>query len=295
MNGVLLVDKPSGVTSHDVVDHVRRAAGIRRVGHTGTLDPAATGLLILCAGPATRLSEFLTSLDKVYEGDMRLGVTTDSHDLDGGVLAERDVPELCREDLQEVFDRFRGETMQVPPMVSAVKVNGERLYKRARKGEVVPRAARLVTIHEFSVLGYTPPEAHFVLRCTSGTYARSLCHEIGEAIGCGAALASLRRTSVGHHSVSQAWPMEDFSTRDDVAARLLPVEQALDLPSVTVRSSARRVVECGGAIDRTQLLADCSVEDGWVQMKSEDGELLALGEAQSRHRIQPKRVLCARS
>ena len=177
MNGILLVDKPTGMTSHDVVDRLRRAARIRRIGHTGTLDPGATGLLILCLGSATRLSEFLICLDKVYEGEMRLGIVTDSFDLDGKTVEERPVPHLDPVDIQKALDRFTGDILQVPPMVSAVKINGERLYKKARKGEVVERPPRPVTIREFVLLRYTPPNVVFRVRCTRGTYARSLCHD----------------------------------------------------------------------------------------------------------------------
>jgi len=146
MNGILLVDKPTGLTSHDVVDKIRRAAGIRRVGHTGTLDPGATGLLILCLGPATRLSEHLTNLDKTYEGTMRLGIVTDSYDLEGKTLEERPAPALDVAALQRACEPFTGDIMQVPPMLSAVKVGGRRLYKMARKGEDVERPARPVTV-----------------------------------------------------------------------------------------------------------------------------------------------------
>jgi tRNA pseudouridine55 synthase len=204
MNGLLLVDKPAGITSHDVVDRIRRAAGTRKVGHTGTLDPGATGLLVLCLGVATRLSEHLTGLDKVYEGAMRLGLVTDSYDMDGKVTAESPVTaNLTMADIQSACDRFAGEIMQVPPMVSAVKVGGERLYKRARQGEVVERAARQVTVREFHVLSYKAPDAQIRVRCTRGTYVRSLCHDVGQALGCGAILASLRRTFVGQLTSSR--------------------------------------------------------------------------------------------
>jgi len=299
VNGVLLVDKPAGPTSHDIVNRVRRAAGQRRVGHTGTLDPAATGLLILCLGRATRLSEFLTGMDKVYEGAMRLGMSTDSYDLDGQVLEERPVPDLTEEDLQAAFDRLVGDIMQVPPMVSAVKVGGERLYKKARKGEWVERPARPVTVREFRLLGYDPPDARFRVRCTSGTYARTLCHDVGEHLGCGATLASLRRTFVGKHSVEDAVAIDALTKAADVAARLLPLDQALDLPAAVVRDEQRRWVAEGRAL----LLSDITWQTppgstgGWVQIKTRAGELLAVGEYQSNplgDRVQPRRVFCRR-
>lgn len=297
MNGILLVDKPAGMTSHDVVDRIRKAAKMRRVGHTGTLDPAATGLLILCLGNATRLSEFLTGLDKVYEGTMRFGVVTDSYDFDGKVIEERPVPPLTVEQIQRAFDAFKGEILQLPPMVSAVKVGGERLYKLARKGETVEREPRKVTVKEFALLSYAEPDAAFRVRCTRGTYARTLCYDVGEKLGCGGTLASLRRTAVGKHTIERAKPVDAFQSPEDVANALLPSSDALDLPSVCVRTASRNTVESGGALERRDLREDFPASAGWVQIKAESGELLALGEVQSNFgvlRIQPKRVLSAR-
>jgi tRNA pseudouridine55 synthase len=297
MNGILLVDKPVGMTSHDVVDRIRRAAGIRRVGHTGTLDPAATGLLVLCLGAATRLSEFLTRLDKVYEGAMQLGVVTNSYDMDGKVVEERPVPPFDPAQIQRVLDQFSGEIMQIPPMVSAVKVGGERLYKKARKGEMIEREPRPVIVSEFRLLGYESPIIDFRVRCSRGTYVRTLCFDVGEELGCGATLKQLRRTSVGAHSVADALPVDAFTGREDVERRLLSLDRALDMPAVFVRSGSRDFVASGAALLRKDLKADCPIEAGWIQVKSESGELLAVGEVQFERgviRIQPKRVLCAR-
>lgn len=294
MKGVLLVDKPSGMTSHDVVDRIRKATGIRRVGHTGTLDPAATGLLILCIGNATRLSEHLTGLDKTYEGKMRLGVVTDSHDADGEVLEEAPVPDLTREDLQAVCDRFTGLIEQVPPMVSAVRVGGERLYKRARKGETVERKAREVNVRRFDVLNYASPEADVLVECTSGTYVRSLCHDVGQIIGCGAILASLRRTRVGRHAVADALPLDELQDTASVKAHLLAMGDALDLPVVVVKSGRKSIVSSGGTLSTPDLTQPCHVREGWVQIKDERGELLALGETEPSAMgalVHPRRVL----
>jgi tRNA pseudouridine55 synthase len=292
MKGVLLVDKPAGITSHDVVDHIRKASGMRKVGHTGTLDPGATGLLLICLGAATRLSEHLTGLDKIYEGDMRLGVATDSYDMDGDVLAEHDVPELAAEDIQSLFDEFTGDILQVPPMVSAVKINGERLYKKARQGEVVERPSREVIVSEFSLLAYEPPLATFRVQCTSGTYVRALCHDVGERIGCGGALDSLRRTAVGKHRIEDALPLDDFRTPRDVEARLLALGNVLELPEVIVRPAGERVLATGGALRGRDLKSGCPVLEGWVQLKSVEGELLALAQVQRvpEPMLQPKRV-----
>lgn len=296
MNGVLLVDKPSGITSHDVVDRIRRAAGTRRVGHTGTLDPAATGLLVLCIGAATRLSEHLTGLDKVYEGTMRLGLTTDSYDLDGKVVAERPAPELEIAEIQAACNRFIGDILQIPPMVSAVKVGGERLYKKARQGETVEREPRAVTVSEFEVLSYARPDALIRVRCTRGTYVRSLCHDVGEALGCGAALAALRRTFVGRYSVADALPVEAFQSNEDVAARLMPMDTALDLPVVAVGAAGRGLIASGATLGVEALSGGCPVNEGWVQIKSTSGRLLALGvvsEGLNGVSVRPKRVFIA--
>jgi tRNA pseudouridine55 synthase len=291
MNGILLVDKPAGLTSHDVVDRVRRAARTRRVGHTGTLDPAATGLLVVCVGAATRLSEFLTRLDKTYEGTMRLGMVTDSHDLDGAVVAEHPVPDITAEQAQEALNRYAGEIEQKPPMVSAVKVNGERLYKRARKGEDVERPARRVTVYEFRVTACAPPDIAFVLRCTSGTYARSLCHDAGDDLGCGAALAGLRRTAVGKHSVEAATPLDALQEPGDVERRLVSPGDALDLPRVTITEAARSLVMNGGAVERALCDAKLPEPDAWVQVLDTEGQLLAVGQVVPGQRVQPRRVL----
>lgn len=296
MNGLLLVDKPSGMTSHDVVDRIRKVTGIRKIGHTGTLDPSATGMLILCIGKATRLSEFLTGLDKVYEGDMRLGVVTDSFDMDGKILEENPVPELDIRAIQTVCDQFTGDIEQVPPMVSAVKVGGERLYKRARKGETVERKPRPVTVNTFEVLDWNSPLAHFRVSCTRGTYVRSLCHDVGAVLGCGATVDSLRRTSVGKHAIGNARPLDHFESRSDVEERLMRPGDALELPEVVVLPSGRRQVETGGLIRLSDLKSRCAISEGFVQVMSCEGELLALAEftdGPGGPCLQPRRVFAA--
>lgn len=299
MNGILLVDKPAGLTSHDVVDRIRKASGVRRVGHTGTLDPAATGLLILCIGPATRLSEFLIGLDKVYEGAMRLGLVTDSYDLDGEVIEERPVPDSIDSTvLETAFAKFTGDIKQVPPMVSAVKVKGKRLYKLARQGETVEREPRPVRISEFTLLSYTQPDAAFRLRCSRGTYARTLCYDVGERLGCGATLAKLRRTAVGTHRIEDALPLDALTAPKAVQDHMRPVDNALDLPAVTLAPEGRRALAHGNALHEADLIKPCSVDEGWIQLKTASGRLLALGVAErgpSGVTVRPKRVLSASS
>src|SRR5215469_3876577 len=209
LDGAILVDKPSGPTSHDVVDAIRRRFGIKKVGHCGTLDPAATGLLIIVLGRGTRLSEKLMGDDKVYEGTIRFGVTTNSYDADGEVLETKSIPPLTLEELNEMAGQFIGDQMQTPPMVSAIKKNGVPLYKLARKGVEVEREPRLVHIYNFRFTSYAEPGGDFRLACTKGTYVRSIAHELGQKIGCGAHLATLRRSASGKFDVADSKPLDD--------------------------------------------------------------------------------------
>jgi len=210
LDGALLIDKPSGPTSHDVVDAIRRQFGIKKVGHCGTLDPAATGLLIIVLGRGTKLSERLMADDKVYEGTIRFGETTDSYDADGEMTGSLPVPPMTVEELNEVADTFVGDLMQTPPMVSAVKKGGVPLYKLARKGLEVPREPRLIHIYTFRFTAYQEPLGTFRVACTKGTYVRSLAHELGQKVGCGAHLATLRRVTSGKFDVTAAAPLDDI-------------------------------------------------------------------------------------
>lgn len=210
LDGALLVDKPAGPTSHDIVDAIRRQFGIKKVGHCGTLDPAATGLLIIVLGRGTKLSERLMSDDKVYEGSMKFGETTNSYDADGDLVASLPVPPLTLEELDQTAEGFIGDQMQIPPMVSAIKKDGVPLYKLARKGVEVEREPRLIHIYNFRFKAYEEPFASFRIACTKGTYVRSLAHDLGQKIGCGAHLVSLRRVVSGKFDVADATPFEDL-------------------------------------------------------------------------------------
>ena len=210
LDGALLIDKPSGPTSHDVVDAIRRQFGIKKVGHCGTLDPNATGLLIIVLGRGTKLSEKLMSDDKVYEGMMKFGQTTNSYDADGEILETRPVPPLTVEQLNELAATFVGDLMQMPPMVSAIKKDGVPLYKLARKGIEVEREPRLIHIYSFRFSDYREPLGSFRVACTKGTYVRSLAHDLGQKIGCGAHLATLRRTVSGKFDVADAKPLDEI-------------------------------------------------------------------------------------
>lgn len=256
MIGFLLVDKPAGPTSHDVVDAARKALGVRRVGHAGTLDPPASGLVVCGVGPATRLLRFVQGLDKVYEATGVLGVQTTTLDADGDIVAEQPV-EADREDLEGALARFTGEIDQIPPQVSAVKVGGERAYARAARGERVHLEARRVFVRSIELLAYDPPAFDVRIRCSSGTYVRSLVDDVGEALGCGAHVRRLRRVRVGHLDVADAVPLEGIS-----AEALIEVDRALaHLPTVELDADGATRAGHGQRIERS----------------GPDGEVLVLG------------------
>jgi tRNA pseudouridine55 synthase len=217
LDGALLIDKPAGPTSHDVVDAIRRHFNIKKVGHCGTLDPNATGLLIIVLGRGTKLSEKLMGDDKVYEGTIKFGESTDSYDADGQLVASLPVLPMTLDELNEAAAQFVGDLMQKPPMVSAVKKGGVPLYKLARKGIEVEREARLVHIYNFRFTTYQEPVGQFRLACTKGTYVRSIAHELGQKLGCGAHVATLRRLTSGKFDAAQA-------TSLDAVLKLTPVE-----------------------------------------------------------------------
>jgi tRNA pseudouridine55 synthase len=209
LDGAILIDKAAGPTSHDVVDAIRRKFGIKKVGHCGTLDPNATGLLVIVLGRGTKLSEKLMGGDKVYEGAIKFGETTDSYDADGEITETKPVPPLKLDQLNEAAAAFIGDLMQIPPMVSAIKKNGVPLYKLARKGIEVERDPRLVHIYSFLFTDYREPLGQFRIACTKGTYVRSIAHELGQKIGCGAHLSALRRTASGKFDVAGSTPLAE--------------------------------------------------------------------------------------
>ena len=227
LDGALLVDKPAGCTSHDVVDRIRRKFGIKKVGHCGTLDPNATGLLIIVLGRGTKLSDRLMSDDKVYEGDIKFGEATDSYDADGAVTATQPVPPLTLDQLNEAAATFIGDLQQIPPMVSAKKQGGVPLYKLARKGIEVVREPRLVHIFNYRFTAYTEPLAKFRVACTKGTYVRSLAHDLGQKLGCGAHLATLRRVTSGKWDVADALTLDAILALPlgDLEKRVIPFLQ----------------------------------------------------------------------
>ena len=223
-DGAILIDKPAGPTSHDVVDVIRRRFGIKKVGHCGTLDPNATGLLILVLGRGTKLSEKLMGDDKVYEGTIKFGEATNSYDADGEILETKPVPPLTLDQLNEAAATFIGDQMQTPPMVSAIKVKGVPLYKLARKGIEVVREPRLIHIYTCRFSNYEPPLGQFKVACTKGTYVRGIAHELGQKLGCGAHLATLRRVTSGKFDVADATSLDDVLklTTTELEKKVIP-------------------------------------------------------------------------
>lgn len=212
MDGIFLFDKPILWTSHDVVDFFRRRLGQRKIGHAGTLDPMATGLLILLVGNATRASASLSGLDKDYRGVMTLGVTTDSQDFEGRLLTQMPYDAVTQSSLESAFAALQGESLQTPPAFSSVKIKGKKLYEWARKGVAVTAEARPIVVKNFKLLGYESPDACFSLSCSKGTYVRALCDDVGRSLGCGAALSALVRTRIGKFRLADALRQEEVSS-----------------------------------------------------------------------------------
>jgi tRNA pseudouridine55 synthase len=268
-DGLLIVDKPEGPTSHDIVQAVRRCFGTPRVGHTGTLDPFASGVLVVCVGKATRLSRFLQSETKRYRGTIRFGFATDTHDRTGKPISECREPALDETEIEAIMKGLTGEFEQVPPMFSAKKVDGVRLYAAARKGRDIPRESRTVTIYAMGLLAAGGDTADFEVTCSAGTYIRTLAHEIGKRAGCGAHLAALRRLAVGPFIEEQAFTLDAIRGWDRPAGHLIPLEEIpLGFPTVhltgpegaRVRHGMRITVAsdrlAAGAVPRASLLSD---------------------------------------
>lgn len=228
MEGVLLVDKPKGLTSHDVVYRLRRKLSMKKIGHAGTLDPMATGLLVMLIGKATRISQYLMSVDKAYEGEATLGVVTDSQDAEGEVLTTLPVPVLTEAQVLQAMKGFLGDQYQTPPMHSAIKIDGVPLYKLARKGEEVEREPRFIRVMAFDLLAFNPPAVTFRLLCTKGTYVRTIAHDLGQKLGCGAHLSALRRTGSGKFDIAQCLTLEAIEALSlpEIEKRLIPVYEA---------------------------------------------------------------------
>jgi tRNA pseudouridine55 synthase len=229
MEGILLVDKPRDHTSHDVVARLRGKLKMKRIGHAGTLDPMATGLLVILVGKATKVSQYLVSLDKEYEGTIELGKVTDTQDADGEVMETKPVPPMTDGELLTTVRTFLGDQYQMPPMYSAIKIDGQPLYKAARKGEEVEREPRFIRVMSWEVLRFASPQIDFRLRCTKGTYVRTLAHDLGAKLGCGAHLSALRRTATDKFTVAQALTLDQIQalTLPEIEQRLIPAREAV--------------------------------------------------------------------
>ena len=277
MNGIIIIDKPQEWTSNDVVSRLRRVFNTRRIGHGGTLDPMATGVLPVFVGRATRGVEFFEHAEKVYETTIRFGLTTDTEDITGKTLTETEVS-LTEEELQKVLPRFRGEILQVPPMYSAIKVNGQKLYDLARKGREVERQPRPITIHELQLLDFSGSEARLRVRCSKGTYIRTLCKDIGDALGCGGCMAALRRVQAGEYTLEGSIPLRQLldisEAGEDVEHLLRPVDTMFaSHEKLCLNEKQARLVKNGNAF-----AANCP--DGTYRVYAPDGEFLALCRAE---------------
>ena len=217
LNGILVVNKPSGITSHDVVDAIRRKFRMKRVGHAGTLDPLATGVLIILLGKATKLFTKFSNFDKAYLATMQLGLKTSTADIKGKVVEEKPYGAIRKEQIEEVMKKFRGEIEQIPPMVSAVKVNGERLYKLARKGIEVKREPRAITVFSLELLEFDSPSVKIFLECSKGTYVRKIAEDIGEELRCGACITKIHRTKVGPFVIEEASSLEEVNEKNVIS------------------------------------------------------------------------------
>ncbi len=277
VSGVLVVDKPVGLTSHDVVQIIRRGTGIKRAGHTGTLDPRASGVLVVLIGPAVRLSEFVSASDKRYQATIRLGSSTDTYDAEGEITGSSSVASITEEQFDEALSRFVGEIEQVPPPYSAVKIKGKKAYELARKGKPVELEPRKINVYSLELLEWAPPEAVIDVYCSSGTYVRSLANDLGEALGCGAHLVGLRRTKSGRFSLRDAVSLRRLREAFEAgnwSQFLIPAAEALsDWPLIELDADQVEQVRHGHRISAE------SATEGWARAVTQQGDLVALLEA----------------
>ena len=275
MTGIIIVNKPEGWTSHDIVAKLRRILGERRIGHGGTLDPMATGVLPVFVGRATRAVEFMENADKEYVAALRLGISTDTQDITGNILSEKPVT-ADREAVEAALEAFRGEIEQLPPMYSAIKVDGKKLYEYARKGAEIERKTRKITIHELELLGQRE-DGDYLLRvvCSKGTYIRALCSDIGDALGCGGTMSSLVRTRAGAYRIDDAHAMEDIIAAGSEKAQelLMSLESMFAMYPQALASAANEKRCRNGLAPRLK-----DAPEGRFRLMSESGEFLALCE-----------------
>ena len=273
MNGIVIVDKPQGWTSQDVTARLRRVFNTRRIGHGGTLDPMATGVLPVFVGRGTRGVEFFEHAEKAYETVLQLGITTDTEDISGEVLERRDV-HISETEFTEILSQFRGRIMQVPPMYSALKVNGQKLCDLARKGKTVERQPREIEIFELTCLEFSGDTARLRVKCSKGTYIRTLCKDIGEALGCGGCMAQLRRVQAGEYTIDEAVPLQTLLDTDKPEEFLRPVDSMFrNFPAVTLSDKQEKRCRNGNAFSVT-------MEPGTYRVYSKKDEFLALSRVE---------------
>ena len=274
MNGIVIVDKPMDWTSQDVVSKLRGVFQTRRIGHGGTLDPMATGVLPVFVGRATRGVEFFEHAEKTYEATLQLGITTDTEDTTGNVL-ENKPTSVTKEQFLAVLAQFRGEIQQIPPMYSALKVNGQKLYQLARKGKEVERQPRTITIHQLDCLEFADTVAKIRVRCSKGTYIRTLCKDIGEALGCGGCMAALRRVAAGAYPIENAVPLAELVASENPGAFLLPIDSMFtQYDAVKLTPNQEKRCRNGGSFS-------IALPDGTYRAYSQTGEFLMLAKTES--------------
>ena len=293
VDGVLVVDKPAGITSHDVVDRVRRLAKTRKVGHLGTLDPMATGVLPLVVGRATRLAQFFTASEKAYEGRIRLGWATDTYDRDGAATCAAAEPKVTREQLEEALAEFRGTFLQTPPPFSAKKIAGTPAYRLARKQVAVELEPVEVQVHALELTEFDGTRACVRVRCSAGTYLRSIAHELGERLGCGAFLEELRRTASGEFSCEDARTLDELAklaAEGRLQEAVIPASRVLPhIPCATVDALTAGHIRQGKDFRLSPFLS--RGREQYVKAIGPDGELVAIGEARLPHLYHPILVL----
>ena len=271
MNGIVIIDKPQGWTSQDVTARLRRVFNTRRIGHGGTLDPMATGVLPVFVDRATRGVEFFEHAEKTYETVLRLGLTTDTEDTSGTVLTEQEV-HISQAEFEGILPRFRGEIQQIPPMYSALKINGQKLVDLARKGKTVERQPRPITIHELELLEFSGDTARLRVRCSKGTYIRTLCKDMGEALGCGGCMAALRRVQAGEYTIAESVPLQELLNSEDPEQYLRPVDSMFrQHPAVTLTEKQEKRCRNGNSFT-------LGIADGTYRAYGQSGEFLMLAQ-----------------
>jgi tRNA pseudouridine55 synthase len=273
MNGIVIVDKPQDWTSQDVTARLRRVFNTRRIGHGGTLDPMATGVLPVFVGRATRGVEFFEHAEKAYETVIRLGLTTDTEDTSGTVISEQDV-NISEEEFLNILPKFRGKIQQIPPMYSALKVNGQKLCDLARKGREVERQPREIEIFELECLAFSGNTARLRVRCSKGTYIRTLCKDIGEALGCGGCMAELRRVSAGEYTIAEAVPLQELLDTEEPEKYLRSVDTMFrNHPAVTLTANQEKRCRCGNSFS-------VKLAEGTYRAYGQSGEFLMLAKVE---------------